>query len=305
MIAAGLSAGVLFLLGFGRLSTLPLAAGCLLIGAGIGTACRHSHRHDFTAIDQIAQASRLAQVPAGWKVLVCLGMLLIVLSSVTPWTGMVLFLINTCLLFWAGKLRPRRGIALLTLPASFLLLSCIALLFSFSSVPQGLLDLPIGSGYLCLTASNQVRTALVASRAAGAVSCLYLLALSTPIGQLLVWMQKIHLPMLLIELTFLIYRYIFLLLQTYQQMHWAAASRLGFCGVRQSLLTTGKLYAALLGRSFQKASRCWEAMESRCYEGQLHFLEQPDSLGRSELLGGCLLLLLSLLSLLVERWAVL
>ena len=70
----------------------------------------------------------------------------------------------------------------------------------------------------------------------------------------------------------LIYRYIFVMLDTAARMRVSAASRLGYEGAGRSLRTTGLVYANLLGRSFGRARVCQQAMESRGWEGDIRFL---------------------------------
>ena len=52
----------------------------------------------------------------------------------------------------------------------------------------------------------------------------------------------------------------------------SAASRLGYRGLKRSLRTTGLVYGGLLANSFRRAGACFDAMESRCYTGQIAFL---------------------------------
>lgn len=51
---------------------------------------------------------------------------------------------------------------------------------------------------------------------------MYMLSLSTPVNQLVLVLQKLHLPSLLVELMNLIYRYIFILIDAADQMQTAA-----------------------------------------------------------------------------------
>ena len=48
-------------------------------------------------------------------------------------------------------------------------------------------------------------------RAMGGVSCLYFLSLSTPLPEVIHCLEKIHVPQVVLELMFLIYRFLFLL----------------------------------------------------------------------------------------------
>ena len=87
-------------------------------------------------------------------------------------------------------------------------------------------------------------------------------------------LRRVHIPAIVVELAVLIYRYIFILLATFRDMKDSAASRLGYRGLKRSLRTTGLVYGGLLANSFRRAGSCFDAMESRCYTGQIAFLTE-------------------------------
>ena len=128
------------------------------------------------------------------------------------------------------------------------------------------------------------------ARALGAVSCLYFLSLSTTMPEILSVLRRAHVPSVMTELAVLIYRYLFVLLSVYQSMKDAAASRLGYSGFARSIRTTGSVYGNLLATSFRRSGACFDAMESRCYDGEIRFLERekPVTLPAALLFGGLL-----------------
>jgi cobalt/nickel transport system permease protein len=75
---------------------------------------------------------------------------------------------------------------------------------------------------------------------------------------------------------YLVYRYIFTLVEMYHTMRDAATSRLGYANFRATLRTTGNLYTCLLGRSYRQANKNFDAMESRCFDKGIRFLENRE-----------------------------
>lgn len=73
---------------------------------------------------------------------------------------------------------------------------------------------------------------------------------------------------------YLLYRYIFILLRVWQDMHMAARSRLGYVDYKTSLHTFGAVGGNLLAASMKRADQCYTAMESRCFAGEIRFLEE-------------------------------
>lgn len=272
-VTALLAAFVLWCLLYGRLAPVPLALLCLAGGAVLAFLGRHEHGGALS-IDALAQRSKLSAVNATLKTWGCLALVFCAAFSKLPAAGLVLAAVMLVLTVIIGRLPVHEYLSLLSLPAIFMLLSGLALLFDWSLLPNGVLNLPIAGGYFVVRAAAQARAALVMSRALGAVSCLYLLSLSTPMTEIIAVLRRAHVPNVVVELMYLIYRYIFLMLNMYSTMRDAAESRLGYDGLPRSLRTTGQLYGNLLARSFRRASACFDAMESRCYDGELRFLER-------------------------------
>lgn len=273
MIVAVLAGFVLYSV---LLGTLP-AWGCLAAALGAAAfwaaAGRHTHG-GVLMIDVYARRSRFA----GWNadVKVWGSFLLIVLCVASHWALIPLALAGMmAVLTVAGGQRLRDYLTLLGLPLAFLLISGLALLWDVSAADGGIWSIALpGPYWLVLTAAAQRTAQLVMARALGAVSCLYFLSLSTTMPEILSVLRRVRVPAVMIELALLIYRYIFVLLSVWQEMKNAAASRLGYCGLRQSIRTTGAVYGNLLGRSFRRAGTGFDAMESRCYGGQIRFLER-------------------------------
>lgn len=272
-VTALLAACVLWCLLYGRLAPALLTLLCVAGGAALAFLGRHEHGGALP-IDALAQRSRLGAVNAGLKTFCCLALVLCGSFAKTPAPGLALAVLMLVLTVFVGKLPLREYLTLFSLPAIFLLLSGLALLFDWSALPDGILNLHVAGGFLVLRADAQAHTMLVLSRALGGISCLYLLSLSTPLTEIIAVLRRARLPSVVVELMYLIYRYIFVLLDMYRTMRDAAESRLGFVGLRRSLRTTGMIYGNLLARSFRRASSCFEAMESRCYDGELGFLER-------------------------------
>ena len=273
MLTADLAGFVLVSLSFGKVS----AAGCaLLSAAGIFLfLCMGNHEHGgVLVIDVYARQSRFFSWNASLKTGGCMILLLLCVLSPSVWPPLFLAAILAALTAFAGGLGFHRYLSLLRMPAAFLLLSGIALLWDYSIVPAGVLTVPFFHGCLTVTAETQAVSRLVMARALGAVSCLYFLSLSTPLPEILAVMRRAQIPSVISELAILIYRYIFVLLSVYRDMKNTASSRLGYGGFRKSLRTTGAVYGNLLAKSFHRAGACFDAMESRCYQGEIRFLEQ-------------------------------
>ena len=299
MIAGILAGLVFFSLFAGQLPPVWLAVVCL--GVVLFFLLAGGHHHDgVLTMDVYARRSRLCRENAAFKTGVSLLLLILCICCQSPVPPLCLFVFLSVMTVAAGGIRLRTYLSLLTLPGVFLLLSGLTLLWDYTSkLPEEtVLSLPFFGGWLAVLPAAQSLAMLVLSRALGAVSCLYFLSLSTPLPELLAVLRRVHVPAIMVELAVLIYRYIFILLATFRDMKDSAASRLGYRGLKRSLRTTGLVYGGLLANSFRRAGACFDAMESRCYTGQIAFLTEKKRV-TAKVVG---LLVLPVLGMLTGVW---
>lgn len=269
MILASVVLGCMFY------TTLPnLILGVLCLGFAFFFARAYRHQHDGKLdVDSLAQHSKLNRVNPILKLWATLVLILICVASTSPWIGLCLTLLMFVLTVFVGGIKTHEYIGLMSTPLMFLLMSGLALLFDVANTASGLINIPLFGHYLVVTPLAQATGALIMARALGAISCLYFLSLSTPMAEIIGVMRRMKVPSLMIELMYLIYRYTFVLLEMHRLMKNASKSRLGFAGFSTSVKTTGLIYANLMARSYRKAMVNFDAMESRCYDGEIRFLE--------------------------------
>lgn len=272
MITAMLAIVVIGFLFYSRIPPAALVLLCVGLGLFFASAGRHRHTQ-LLAIDVLAQSSRLQRVNPTLKFWTALSLMVICISAQSAAVGVFLTVAVLFITVRLGGLAWRDYVNLLSLPVLFLLVSGLALLFESSAEPSGVINIPVFHFWICVSGKAQLRTALVISRALGAVSCLYFLSLSTPMSELIGVLRGAHCPPVCIDLMYLIYRYIFILFSMYHAMRAAANSRLGNVDTLTSIRTAGSVYANLLARSYRQAGRHFDAMESRCYDAEIRFLE--------------------------------
>jgi len=280
VISAALIVTVVWCLLYGRVPSAALALACLVLGVALPLLGKHRHR-PFVLVDILAQTSRLNKVNPALKFWAVLVLMILCISASSPVAGIFLAAVALIFVVPIGGLRLRDYLHLLALPVSFMMISGLALLFEVAAQRTGVLGIHVFGLWFCVSAEAQGHTALVMARALGAVSCLYLLSLTTPMSEVIGTLRRVRCPGILIDLMYLIYRYIFILLLTFYTMRDAAASRLGFVDYRTGIRTTGHLYADLLLRSYRQAYKNFDAMESRCYDTGIRFLEN-----RKKVVGG-------------------
>lgn len=291
VITAILTVFVVWSLLAGSITTpWPLVFG-IILGICLFFFGRHKHDSEVLIMDVIARKSRFFNVNPDLKVWSCILLLILCVLSSSPYPGLCLFLLMSVFVILGG-VRLSDYLSLLSLPAVFLLLSAVAILWVYTAkdLSGAVVKISFLDGYLVITETAQLTAKLVISRALGAVSCLYFLSLSTPLPEIIAVLRRVKVPSAITDLAILIYRYIFIMLSAYHSMKNSAANRLGYSSLPKSLRTTGFVYGNLLSRSFRRANACFDAMESRCYHNSICFLEHKKALRGVDLLIACLLL---------------
>lgn len=235
------------------------------------------HSHGVTSIDFYACQSRLRRWNGCYKVCSVAVILAVCLVLDNPWASVLVILTMGLINLRGNGVSLCIYLGLLKIPIAFLMLGSLAVAFGISSYPVGSMSISLHWFYLYITRETLIKALQLFLRAMGAVSVLYLLALSTPASELAAVLRSMHMPKLLTELMHMIYRFIFILMDVQQDMKTAAVSRLGDTDFKTSCTTFGQIGGNLLILSLKKANTYYDAMVSRGYEGDFPIWEEQKS----------------------------
>lgn len=247
----------------------------------------HKHPHHnggMLMLDALAARSGLAGVSPVIKTLFSIITLVLCVCASDLVVGVAVALSMVLIMCLLGKVPVSEVFTLLRIPLLFLTVSCLVILLEVSRTPVGLWQLPLGHRYLCVTPFSLNRSVTLFFQSMGAVCCLYFLSTTTPMPQIMEVLRRCHVPELVMELMYLIYRYLFVLLDVQQKLTISASSRLGYSSLRRSVSTAGHISGTLLAASFRRSNQCFDAMESRGYDGKLRFLSHMPPMRRGHLL---------------------
>jgi cobalt/nickel transport system permease protein len=229
------------------------------------------------AIDEIAYASPFKEWPPLGKFALALSLLVSSLVASSVVIPILVFLIGFSLLFYSTKMRfPRVIILALVDGLGIFLIGAIVIALVTAGEPLWSIDL----GIIVLNFSKQGVDLglLVFLRAVAGVTVMLFFATSTPIPYFAHALRQLRLPKEIVELTVLIYRYSFLLLEQLDTMYIAAHCRLGFRGVKNKFRTTAKISVGIFTRSLDIAERSQVALNCRSFRGEFHALHPPAKL---------------------------
>lgn len=241
----------------------------------------HKHRHGFghkhgewISIDYFAYASKIRHWNPTFKVILSIVIIVLCNALNNVYVSVVVILSVAYLVIEVGGLSAHDYLSVLTIPLAFILISIIAIVVDFSGHPMGRYCLNLGFCYVYTTTAMFKNGIYLMLKIIAAISALQLMILTTPSSEIISVLKKAHAPKLFIDLMNLVYRYIFILMDVFVKMKNAAESRLGYRDFKTSCYTFGSIVSNMLVMSLKKASAYYDAMEARCYDGELMFLEE-------------------------------
>lgn len=223
-------------------------------------------------VDKLCYRSKLRYVNAGEKVAYSMSTLLLCIISRSILVAGIVFWVNGILIVKKGGVGLLRYTRLLAIPLTFIILSTLAIIVNFSKAPLDAYAIPVGTFFITGSQKSLHFAVQLVMTAMASVSCLYFLSLNTTMTDILDVLGKMHCPVILIELMMLIYRFIFVLMETASAIMVSQKSRLGNRNLRTSILSFGQMGAGLFIRALKRANVLYDAMESRCYDGKIKVL---------------------------------
>lgn len=256
-------------------------------------------------IDKYAYISRLKQTDPMQKLLFALLTLGICLWANSVTISIIVLLMMGGVTVCKGGTPFSLFVKLLLVPMSFLILGVLTIAVNVSE-NRGvfLFSVPVMESHIGVSLQGLQNAVRLFFKALGAVSCLYYLSLSTPMVDLLAALRRLKVSKLLVELMGLIYRFIFVLLETADTMITAQNSRLGYSSISSGYRSLAAVASTLFIRAYKRSDELYTALEAKGYDGELNVLEEPFQTHWTEYIAPVLInLLLILATLILKQFA--
>lgn len=234
-------------------------------------------------LDDYALMSPLRNHNNWLKLAIVLFGLLVGVSATSPLTPFFIAFCMSLATVGLGKTPIGLYFKLLLAPMGFAVVGVLIIAFFSGSGPEMLTFELLGYPFSIRTDGFELAL-LVLSRSISGMCCLYFLTLSTPMIELFAVLKASRLPESLIELSMLIYRYIFVFLEMALSIKYAQTVRLGYSNFKRSINSLGMLTSTLFIRSWEQGDKLFLAMNSRCYDGKMTLFEVHRPVKAVELL---------------------
>ena len=134
--------------------------------------------------------------------------------------GLIILIIAAAVIL-IGKVPVKTYLRLMLLPVFFLVASLLPILINTGVNPDSTLSyLIFFKSTIGITYNSLIKSGLLFMRSMALVSCLYFISLTTPILDIIAVMKKLKLPDILIDLMFLVYRQLFVMMDTAETYMW-------------------------------------------------------------------------------------
>lgn len=244
------------------------------------------HKHEGVySIDYYAYSSKLKGWNPGFKVLFSFLALVLCIGADNIYISLLTSFMMGYLVVVKGGLEFDDYLSLLMIPIAFMFLGSIAIACGISSTSVGEYNLNLYLFYIYFSNESILNAIKIMMKAFGAISAMYMMTLSTSTSEIISVIRKAHVPKIIVELMSMIYRFIFIIMDTQCKMKNSAVSRLGYVDFKTSCYTFGSIASNLLVVSLKKANTYYNAMESRCYDGDIMFLEEEKSISAVHVFG--------------------
>jgi cobalt/nickel transport system permease protein len=228
-----------------------------------------------TLLDDVAQNSTFRHIHPGTKILLGLGSLLICLVSPTPVVPLISGIVLSLVLLIPARVSPLVYGELLLAPAIFTACSILVLLFMLGG-GEVIWRFPVSWINLTITDNAARQSVLILFRVFGCMVSLFFIALTTPMTDLFNIMKRCRIPVELIDLMMIMYRYIFITYEQAREIWQAQIMRLGYSRVKESVRSFSMLCGMLFVSSWIAGEDLIRAMDCRCYDGIMPSLEPAE-----------------------------
>ena len=251
-----------------------------------------AHQHGgYFSIDLYAFNSKLKKINPEYKLISALITLILTIVFnnifVSAYILFLMFFITVNL----GGMDIFEYISMLLAPLGFIVLASISIAFGLSFEQAGEFYIKIFNIYIHTSRMQLIEAFELMIKVLACVSIMQSLILSTMPYEIINALRSMHVPKLIIELMNLIYRFIFILIESYANMYNSALSRLGYHNLKASFISFGNIASNILVVSLKKANAYYTAMEARCFDGDLNFLQEEKKLSKKHLIIAALYIL--------------
>lgn len=229
-------------------------------------------------IDDYAYNNKLSKVNPSSKFII--GMFLLILSLINHYNYISLFIIvmMSFVIVKIAKIELKDYIHFIKIPLAFLIISIIMILITFSKDKQYLFySIKIGSLYIGVSYESMTSSIHLFFRSLSCLTCIYFIMLTTPFSQLIFVFKKLHMPDIVLEISMLMYRFIFIFMEEVADIRKSQELRFGYINLKNGYNSFGLLVNMIFKRMMIRYDEMSIALDMKLYDGTFHIVEEGNN----------------------------
>lgn len=176
-----------------------------------------------------------------------------------------------------AKIDLKNYIKLLKIPIYFLFMGIIVNLINISFDSKALIySISIFNMYIGISKESFDTSIYILFRSMSCLTCVYFFVLTTPFNQLLFLLKRMHIPDTVIELTMLVYRFIFIFLEEVSDIRKSQQLRFGYIDLKTSYKSMGLLVNLLFKRLIKRYEDMSISLDMKLYDGKFHIVGENN-----------------------------
>lgn len=220
--------------------------------------------------DKYAYSSKLRMADPITKILITLGIMFLCIILDNLYVSIATMISMATLNIIMGGHKPKDLWQMFKIPIGFIFIGVITIIIGrYSPETNLILGFNLGAHIYGISSQGIFQALHIFTKAMGIISTVYFLVMNTPMTDITLALYKLKFPTLFVELLELVYRFIFILTETAENIKIAQDSRLGYINMKISYKSTSELISRLFISSYKKADAIYDALESRGYNGEL------------------------------------
>lgn len=229
-------------------------------------------------LEDIAQTNCIRDIHPLIKLIVGLGCILISVSSKSVIAPLLIIIVLSIVTVKIAGINPKFYLKLLFIPLGFAVIS-VAVIMLMRNSGEVIFSHPVFDWFnLTITRGSVNEGILILSRVFAGMCSLFFISLTTPVTDMFLLAVKCRIPRELIDLSMLIYRFIFVLIEQAIQIYNAQKMRLGYGSLKEGINSFGIMAGALFINTWNTAESLILAMDSRCYDGKFALNNENNKL---------------------------
>ncbi len=236
------------------------------------------------SIDRYAYTNRLKNIHPIEKISFSLMTLLLCLIFNSIYLYFFVIITMSISILYIARIPTLGYFKMLAIPFPFLIISVLTIIININNNPESFLyGFRVYSLDIGISRIGIIEGTTLFLRSLSCISCMFFLACTTSMVDITNVLKKIKVPMILIEMSTIIYRYIFVLLETVMHMKLSQECRLGYVNKKTSYYSLGYLITNLFLKSHEKHKILYLSLVSRGYTGELNVINRDNKISYKNL----------------------